>query len=113
MPSRPPNLKARKVSPDRKLSNWTRRESRHARGYGREHDLMRARVLVEEPLCRLCLAQERYRPTSIADHIIPKAEKGTDERINYQGLCKPCHRSKTAAEAARGARRVRKPGGRE
>lgn len=113
MPSRPPSLKPAKVGPARKLSNWTRRESRQSRGYGREHDLMRARVLVEEPLCRLCLAQERYNPTTIADHIIPKAEKGTDERRNYQGLCAPCHRSKTAAEAARGARRAPRPGGRE
>lgn len=105
MPSRPPNLKARKVSPDRKLSNWTRRESRQTRGYGRDHDLMRARVLREEPLCRLCLEQGRYAATEIADHIIPKAEGGGDERENYQGLCKPCDVIKTAKEARRGRKR--------
>ena len=108
MPSRPPNLKARKTKPARKLSNWTRRESRQSRGYGRDHDLMRARVLREEPLCRLCLEQGRYAATEIADHIIPKAEGGGDERENYQGLCKPCDVIKTGKEARRGrARNVR------
>lgn len=111
MPSRPPSLKPPKARAARTVSNWSRRESRHVRGYGRAHDLMRAMVLLEEPLCRICLAHDRCSATVIADHIIPKAEQGTDERSNYQGLCKPCHRVKTAAEAARGVRRSPRPGG--
>jgi len=30
--------------------------------------------------------------STIADHIRPKAEGGTDERDNYQGLCSACSR---------------------
>lgn len=68
---------------------------------------MRKQVLREEPLCRLCLAMEppRYTPSVIADHIIPKAEGGGDERENYQGVCDPCHKAKTAEEALRARRR--------
>lgn len=107
MPSRPPSLRTRVAKPTRKLSNWTKRESRQARGYGRAHDLMRAQVLREEPLCRICTEAGRITPTTIADHVVPKAEGGTDDRGNYQGLCTPCHDVKTAAEAARGRTRSR------
>lgn len=105
MPNKPPSLRPRKVSADRKLSSWTTtRMSRQARGYGRQHELMRAQVLREEPLCRICSAEHRISPTEVADHIKPKAEGGTDERDNYQGLCKPCHKVKTARESARARR---------
>lgn len=62
---------------------------------------MRQRVLIEEPLCRACVKAGRVTATAIADHIVPKAEGGGDERENYQGLCTPCHKAKTAEEAAR------------
>ena len=100
MPSRPPALKAK---PRRKA--WaTTRKSRQARGYGREHELMRKIVLNEEPLCRMCLEQGRATPATIADHIIPLSEGGTSDRSNYQGLDAECHRIKTATEAARAKR---------
>lgn len=86
------------------MANWSSTtKSRHERGYGRAHVKMRAIVLQEEPLCRMCLAMDppRYTPSRIADHIKPKAEGGTDERDNYQGACEPCHDAKTAEEAAR------------
>lgn len=107
MPSRPPGLKAK---PKIKPSNWTKRENRHARGYGRAHELMRELVLGEEPLCRACKvkAPPLYRAAVVADHIVPKAEGGSDERENYQGLCDPCHRAKTARESANARRRARR-----
>jgi len=79
---------------------WSKR-SRHERGYGCEHEAMRKRVLAEEPLCRICLAAGRVTASTIADHIVNKAEGGSDERENYQGACKPCHDVKTTEEAAR------------
>lgn len=80
---------------------WDRTKTRQERGYGADHDRMRKRVLAEEPLCRICLAEDRVTASTVADHIVPKAEGGTDERENYQGACKPCHDIKTAEEAAR------------
>jgi 5-methylcytosine-specific restriction protein A len=108
MPTRPPNLKQRRATQP-KQSNWNRRASRQERGYGRAHDLMREQVLREEPLCRLCreAVPPRVAASVIADHIMPKAEGGDDDRTNYQGLCHPCHRAKTTAEAARAKRRLR------
>lgn len=79
----------------------SRRGSRQSRGYGRAHDKMRERVLAEEPLCRECTRRGIIEPTTIADHIIPKAEGGSDDRDNYQGLCDRCSKAKTAIEAAR------------
>lgn len=107
LPTRPPSLTRRKVGKDRKLSNWTKRTSRQARGYGADHDRMRATVLVEEPVCRICAERGAVTPTTIADHIVPKAEGGSDERTNYQGLCRACHTVKTSTEAARARRRAR------
>jgi 5-methylcytosine-specific restriction protein A len=100
MPSRPPPLR-NKSRGQRKATNWSKRESRQARGYGRAHDLMRERVLREEPLCQPCDRAGRVTASAIADHIVPKAEGGSDDRENYQGICHPCHVAKTAREAAR------------
>ncbi len=111
MPSRPPGLKAK---PKAAAHRWVRKQTTTERGYGWRHQQMRKRVLAEEPLCRACLAMEpkRYTPATIADHIKPLAEGGTDDRGNYQGLCGPCHDEKTQREAARarGAKRPRRPG---
>jgi 5-methylcytosine-specific restriction protein A len=107
MPTRPPSLKvSRKASTS---GNWDGRKSRQARGYGRAHELMRERVLREEPLCYMCLALDppRYSPAIIADHKVPKSEGGTDDRENYGGACAPCHTAKTARESARGRKRAR------
>jgi len=108
VPSRPPSLKQKP-----RAKSWaTTRKSRQQRGYGRAHELMRAQVLKEEPLCRPCLDAGRVTPSTIADHKIPKAEGGTDDRENYQGICDPCHQVKTAEEASRARARSRTPGGR-
>lgn len=104
MPSKPPSL--RKGLP-RPAWSTSRRASRQERGYGRVHDLMRQRVLREEPLCRTCTEAGYVERTTVADHIIPKAEGGTDGRGNYQGLCDPCHVRKTAKESARARARAR------
>lgn len=65
-------------------------------------------VLRDEPLCYLCLEMEpkRITPATIADHKVPKAEGGTDDRDNYGGACAPCHKVKTAEEASRARARA-------
>lgn len=69
---------------------------------------MREIVLREQPLCRLCQDEGRVSAATIADHIKPLAESGTGDRSNYQSICQPCHRIKTATEAKRAkARRSR------
>ncbi|MFD4551681.1 HNH endonuclease [Streptomyces sp. NPDC058466] len=38
------------------------------------------------------------RPSTVADHIIPMTDRHEPEDL--QGVCDPCHRQKTAKEAA-------------
>jgi len=59
----------------------------------------RIALLREQPLCRLCLAAGRTVPASVADHIVPLRDGGTNETSNLQPLCKRCHDSiKTPAD---------------
>jgi hypothetical protein len=62
---------------------------------------LRARVLREEPACRLCGA-----PACVADHIHGHGDEGWRERFferaAVQGLCARCHNSKTAKHEQHG-----------
>lgn len=74
--------------------------SRQSRGYGAEHDKMRAHLMATVILCEECTRNGRVTPGSIADHKIPKSKGGTDARENYQLLCPPCSDAKTIADKA-------------
>ncbi|AVZ15490.1 MULTISPECIES: HNH endonuclease [Enterobacter] len=76
-----------------------RGQSRHQRGYGSKWDRLRPIVLGRDKhLCQECLRNGRYTPAETVDHIIAKANGGTDDLSNLESLCKPCHRAKTAVE---------------
>ena len=84
-------------------SNWTKRPDRTGsttkRGYGHAWRKLRAQVLDRDGhLCMACKRSGRYVPATDVDHIINKANGGTDELENLQSLCKKCHRTKTANE---------------
>lgn len=105
MAKRPPNLNA---SPKRRSKRgWanTTRKGRKARGYGHEWDKLRARVLKADPLCRSCKEGGLATVATTVDHIKPKHLNGTDDWDNLQPLCTPCHKKKTAKEAAEATRR--------
>lgn len=53
----------------------------------------RARWLRANPDCVQC-----GRLAVTVDHIVARAFGGTDDPSNYQSLCDPCHKTKTAAE---------------
>lgn len=84
-------------------SNWTKRPDRTGsttkRGYGYVWRKIRTQVLKRDAyLCVACKQAGRYVPATDVDHVISKANGGTDELENLQSLCKKCHRSKTANE---------------
>ncbi|MFF1655801.1 HNH endonuclease [Streptomyces sp. NPDC058255] len=54
----------------------------------------RAAILERDPVCVLCGVRE----STVADHIVPKDDHHEPEDL--QGVCEPCHRQKTAQEAA-------------
>ena len=74
------------------------RANSNERGYGASWRKLRAFIIAREPLCRRCLANGRTTPATEVDHIKPKAQGGTDETENLQGLCHQCHSIKTATE---------------
>ncbi len=74
------------------------RPSAHARGYGAKWQKLRRYILALDPICRTCMRVA----ASEVDHIIRKADGGTDDTENLQGLCKECHKVKTLRENAGG-----------
>jgi 5-methylcytosine-specific restriction protein A len=89
---------------------WQHKEpSRHKRGYGRQHVKLRAQLLKQEPLCRLCLAKTPsvVRPATIADHITPIAAGGAVHDINnMQPVCDECHNDKTLRDQGKRVKRA-------
>lgn len=78
------------------------RESRQARGYGAAWDRLRRQVLQRDcGVCQACARVGLFHPGSEVDHIVPKAEGGTDDLSNLQTICTEQHRLKTQAESAR------------
>ncbi|MFF3377177.1 HNH endonuclease [Streptomyces sp. NPDC002680] len=54
----------------------------------------RPAVLARDPICMICGVRE----STVADHIEPMTDNHELEAL--QGVCDPCHRQKTAKEAA-------------
>ncbi|MDP2333849.1 MAG: HNH endonuclease [Reyranella sp.] len=55
---------------------------------------LRAAVLRRDPICatRGC-----GRPSSHADHVVPRSRGGADTLANLRGLCGPCHNRRSAS----------------
>jgi 5-methylcytosine-specific restriction endonuclease McrA len=65
---------------------------------------LRARVLREEPNCRVCGAK-----ATDVDHIVALADGGSNDRGNLRALCRKHHKEHTAAQnKARRERRKQK-----
>lgn len=96
-----------------KATSWTTegRASRHERGYGKEWDRLRKQILLRDGgLCLTCLREGVTTAAYAVDHVIPKTKGGTDDETNLASICRPCHSTKSAAEAKRGRKRVAGPG---
>lgn len=90
-----------------------RRGSRQSRGYGTAWDRLRPIILKRDGYvcqCEDCKREGIVRPATHVDHIIAKAQGGTDDPSNLQSMNVKCHMRKTAREhmASRGSGR---PGG--
>ena len=73
--------------------------SRHQRGYGSAWDATRLRVLARDcGLCQPCYREGRIHAAQEVDHIVSKANGGTDDESNLQAIATTCHRAKTIAE---------------
>ena len=86
----------------RTIGKWgdKRRGTAAERGYGWQWQQLRKRILARDKgLCQQCLKAGKYRPARDVDHIVHKANGGTDDVSNLQSLCSACHKAKTATEA--------------
>ncbi|MBB5322325.1 HNH endonuclease [Marinobacter oulmenensis] len=87
-----------------KASGWMNQDrgSSAERGYGGRWKRIRARIMRrDKALCQPCLAEGKVMPAVAVDHIINKAEGGTDADENLQAICKRCHKLKTQQESLR------------
>ena len=89
-----------KHPPAKQPHGWNHTESRHKRGYGTAWYKLRARILRrDDNLCQPCKQAGLYREAKQVDHIINKAQGGTDEEHNLQSICISCHKYKTQQES--------------
>lgn len=82
---------------------WKRRQvgtTTTQRGYGAAWRAKCVQVHARDKQCVNCKKNGVISPIQCVDHIKPKALGGTDDFENLQGLCKPCHKDKTAKESA-------------
>ncbi|VVT52692.1 Phage-associated homing endonuclease [Kosakonia radicincitans] len=77
-------------------------QSRHQRGYGSAWDVIRPRILKRDKgLCQEHLRKGQAVAAACVDHIIAKANGGTDEDSNLEALCWSCHARKTGRDRIR------------
>lgn len=82
------------------------RGSSAARGYGYRWQKLRLVILKRDGyLCQECKRLGRLKPARDVDHIIRKADGGTDQPSNLQSLCSPCHDAKSAREMGAGGQK--------
>jgi len=67
-------------------------------GSTRQWRLRRARVLLDSPLCRACLAAGQVTAAVEVDHIVPRSLGGGDDYDNLDPICRAHHREKSRHE---------------
>ncbi len=72
--------------------------SRTARNWAHWAQKRRVRWLRANPLCAACLMRGISTPATEVDHVIPLFKRGADNESNFQSLCGPCHKAKSAKE---------------
>ncbi|WP_420910624.1 HNH endonuclease [Qipengyuania spongiae] len=91
--------------PSRKPWDHGKRESRHARGYGTAWEKLRKVILQRDKhLCQPCKRAGRITVAQAVDHILAKANGGTDDPANLQAICTPCHNAKLAEDQGKRSR---------
>lgn len=95
-------LKSRIPTMHKPSGGWQdeRRGTSTERGYGAEWQRLRMQILRRDAgLCQPCLRRGQTTSGHAVDHMVNKAQGGTDNPENLQTICRPCHKAKTAAEA--------------
>ena len=82
------------------------------RGYGYAWQLLCKTIKARDKfMCVLCATLGFVSRVYAVDHIIPKAQGGTDDPHNLQSICKACHKEKTQQESLAGRKILPRRGG--
>ena len=86
-----------------KRSHWAKHQAKKGntteRGYGHAWRIVRARILRRDKgLCQACLARGRIAEAREVDHVVSRANGGSEQDSNLQAICADCHKAKTANE---------------
>lgn len=77
---------------------WSK-ESASSRGYGSAWRKLRNRIMKRDnELCQVCIKRNRLTKAREVDHILSKADGGTDDESNLQAICRGCHEKKTITD---------------
>ena len=79
-----------KHSIERQYNRYLRDPDTNKR-YGRAWKKLRARFLLQHPLCEHCKSEGRLTAAEEVHHILPLANGGTHDERNLMALCKSCH----------------------
>ena len=79
-----------KQSIERQYNRYLRDPDTNKR-YGRAWKKLRARFLLQHPLCEQCGSEGRLTPAEEVHHILSLASGGTNDEGNLMALCKSCH----------------------
>ena len=81
------------------MPRWESNKTSSERGYGYQWQKLRKNILARDDyLCVMCLQRGILTPATDVDHIVQKADGGTDDWDNLQSLCKDCHKDKTVRD---------------
>lgn len=85
-------------------TGWGRRQEGKTtteRGYGGQWPKLRLSILERDR--HLCVNHlnnlGKFVPANIVDHIVNKAQGGTDDPSNLESICDECHQAKTQRES--------------
>lgn len=77
-----------------------RRGNARERGYTKAYERARAWVLKHHPTCAICEIEGRLSAATVAHHIIPLSEGGTNSAANLLPCCDACHARMHSGERA-------------
>ena len=83
-----------KQTAERQYNHYLRNPDTNKR-YGRAWKKLRARFLLQHPLCAQCEAEGLLKPAQEVHHVLPLANGGMNDEGNLMALCKSCHSKAT------------------
>ena len=94
---------------DHQPVGWKGKGTGSSRGYGWAWGRLRDKILERDGyVCQDRRACNGLTRATDVDHILPKAQGGTDSPDNLRAICPACHKEKTRLEALRGRGEVEK-----